>query len=194
MRGLEQIPWLYDLGLAVLERGSLGRWRRWLVEGASGRTLELGAGTGRDLPLYPAGQPVFALDPHRENVATALGRAPRVPHVLGRAEELPFRDGTFDTVVSSLVFCSVDDPRRGLEEIRRVLRPGGRLRMMEHVRAQGLPGRLQDFVQPAWTWATGGCRPNRETERLLQEAGFEIDPTSHRRRGNFVRLDARPGR
>jgi ubiquinone/menaquinone biosynthesis C-methylase UbiE len=194
MRGLEQIPWLYDLGLSFLERGRLGRWRRWLVEGATGRTLELGVGTGRDLPLYPSGQPVFGLDPHPQNVEASLARAPRVPLVLGRAETLPFRDGTFDTVVSSLVFCSVDDPVQGLREIRRVLRPGGRLRMMEHVRARGFAGRIQDLIQPAWTWATGGCRPNRETERTLAEAGFEIEPASRRRRGAFVRLDARPAR
>lgn len=193
MRGLEQIPWLYDLGLAVLERGRLGRWRRWLVEGTRGLTLELGAGTGRDLPLYPAGQAIVALDPRQENVATARRRAPTVPHLRARAEHLPFRDGVFDTVVSSLVFCSVDDPVAGLLEIRRVLRPGGRLRMMEHVRAEGrLWGWLQDVGQPGWTWLTGGCRPNRDTERVVREAGFEIDPASRRRSGAFVRFEASP--
>lgn len=192
MRGLEQIPWLYDLGLSWLERGNLGRWRRWLVAGTRGRTLELGAGTGRDLPLYPPGQPVIALDPHPENLATARRRAPAVPHVRARAEELPFRDGAFDTVVSSLVFCSVDDPVKGLAEIRRVLRPGGQLRMMEHVRARHrLHAWLQDLGQPAWTWLTGGCRPNRDTERLVREAGFEIEPASRRDRGIFVRFEAK---
>jgi ubiquinone/menaquinone biosynthesis C-methylase UbiE len=192
MRGLEQIPWLYDLGLAVLERGRLGRWRRWLVGGTRGRTLELGAGTGRDLPLYPQGQAVVALDPHPDNLETARRRAPAIPHVRACAEALPFKDGSFETVVSSLVFCSVDDPAAGLQEIRRVLRPGGRLRMMEHVRAEGrLWSWLQDVGQPGWTWVTGGCRPNRETERLVREAGFEIDPASRRRSGTFIRFEAR---
>jgi ubiquinone/menaquinone biosynthesis C-methylase UbiE len=192
MRGLEQIPWLYDLGLAVLERGRLGRWRRWLVGGTRGLTLELGAGTGRDLPLYPEGQVVVALDPHPDNLETARRRAPAIPHVRARAEALPFRDGSFETVVSSLVFCSVDDPAAGLQEIRRVLRPGGRLRMMEHVRAEGrLSSWLQDVGQPAWTWVTGGCRPNRETERLVREAGFEVDPATRRRSGTFIRFEAR---
>jgi ubiquinone/menaquinone biosynthesis C-methylase UbiE len=191
VRGLEQIPWLYDLGLSLLERGSLGRWRRWLVAGTRGRTLELGAGTGRDLPLYPPGQPVVALDPHPENIATARRRAPALPHVRARAEALPFRDASFDTVVSSLVFCSVDDPAASLGEIRRVLRRGGRLRMMEHVRAEGrFWSWLQDVGQPGWTWLTGGCRPNRDTEGLLREAGFAIDPGSRRRRGTFVRFEA----
>jgi ubiquinone/menaquinone biosynthesis C-methylase UbiE len=192
VRGLEQIPWLYDLGLSVLERGSLGRWRRWLVGGTRGRTLELGAGTGRDLPLYASGQPVIALDPHPGNLEAAVRRAPGVPHVRARAEALPFRDGSFDTVVSSLVFCSVDDPEAGLREIRRVLRPGGTLRMVEHVRSTGrFWARLQDLGQPAWTWITGGCRPNRDTQRIVGEAGFTINPASLRRRRTFVRFEAR---
>jgi ubiquinone/menaquinone biosynthesis C-methylase UbiE len=193
MRGLEQIPWLYDLGLSLLERGGLGRWRRWLVAGTRGRTLEIGAGTGRDLPLYPSSQAVVAIDPHPQNLAAARARAPEVPLVRARAEALPFRDGAFETAVSSLVFCSVSDPAAGLAEIRRVLRPGGRLRMMEHVRSHGpLLGRLMDLGQPTWTWLTGGCRPNRDTERLVRASGFEIDPASLRADGIMVRFEAAP--
>ena len=192
MRGLEQIPWLYDLGLALMERGRLGRWRRWLVGGTRGATLEIGVGTGRDLPLYPAGQPVVAIDPHPQNLAAARRRAHGAALVRARAEALPFRDGAFQTAVSSLVFCSVDDPVAGLAEIRRVLRPGGRLRMMEHVRSHGrLAGWLQDATQPAWTWLTGGCRPNRDTERLVRESGFELDPASLRAEGIMVRFEAK---
>jgi SAM-dependent methyltransferase len=192
LRGLEQIPWLYDLGQSWLERGWLGRERRWLVAGTRGRTLELGAGTGRNLPLYAAGQLVFALEPYAGNVGAARARAPSVPHLRGRAEALPFADASFDTVVSGLVFCSVDDPAAGLAEIRRVLRPGGRLRMLEHVRAESpLWARAQDLGQPGWTWLTGGCRPNRDTERSVRAAGFEIDPASRVRRGTFVRFEAR---
>ena len=190
MRGLERIPWLYDLGMALLERGGLGRWREWLAKGASGRTLDLGTGTGRDLPLYPPGVSAVALDPHPENLARARTRAPAAPLVLARAEALPFRDGVFDTVVCGLVLCSVDDPQRGLAEVRRVLRPGGSLRLLEHVRAPGLGGTLQDLAQPAWTALTGGCRPNRETVRAVAAAGFAIDPASVRARGVMRRLVA----
>lgn len=191
MRGVEQIPWLYDLGLALAERGGLGRWRAWLTRGARGRTLDLGTGTGHNLPLLAPRVALVAADPHRPNLGRARRRGPGVPLVLARAEALPFRDGAFDTVVAGLVLCSVDDPPRALAEIRRVLRPGGALRLLEHVRAPGLGGRLQDRVQPAWTWFTGGCHPNRETERTVEEAGFRIDPATRRARGNMRRLEAR---
>jgi ubiquinone/menaquinone biosynthesis C-methylase UbiE len=192
MRGLEQIPWLYDLGLALLERGRLGRWRAWLAGGVRGRVLDLGTGTGRNLPLLPRDAAAIAVDPHRANLARARRRAPRVPLVLARAEALPFRDGAFDTVVSGLVLCSVEDVPVALAEVRRVLAPSGTLRALEHVRGVGPLGALQDRVQPTWTTVTGGCHPNRETERALRDAGFEIDPASIRSRGVMQRLEARP--
>ncbi len=192
MRGIEQIPWLYDLGMALLEATGLGRWRRWLVSGARGRTLDLGCGTGRNLPLYADGASAVGLDPAWEPLLAARRRAPERPLVCGRAEALPFRDGTFDTVVSGLVFCSVSETSRGLAEVDRVLRPGGTLRMLEHVRAASpLQARLQDLAQPAWTWFTGGCHPNRETEAAVTAAGFEIDPETRRANGSMRRFVAR---
>jgi ubiquinone/menaquinone biosynthesis C-methylase UbiE len=191
MRGVEQIPWLYDLGMAALERAGLRRWREWLVKGTTGRTLDLGAGTGRDLPLYAPGVRAIAVDPHPQNLARARLRAPAVPLVLARAEALPFRDGVFDTVVSGFVLCSVTDPSAALAETRRVLRGGGTLRLLEHVRHLGLRGRVQDLLQPAWTALSGGCHPNRDTERAVAEAGFRIEPETVRARGTLRRLQAR---
>jgi ubiquinone/menaquinone biosynthesis C-methylase UbiE len=191
LRGLEQIPWLYDLSMAILERGGLRRWREWLVRGATGRTLDLGTGTGRDLPLYPPGVRTFAVDPHPENLRRARRRAPTVPFVLARAEALPFRKGTFDTVVSGLVLCSVSDQATALAEVRRVLRGGAALRLLEHVRHRGFRGTLQDLVQPAWTAVAGGCHPNRETEVAVKAAGFRIEPETVRARGAMRRLQAR---
>jgi ubiquinone/menaquinone biosynthesis C-methylase UbiE len=191
--GAEHIPWLYDLGMALTELRGLRRWRRWLVEGSAGRVLDLGTGTGRDLPLLPPGVRAVGVDPHRAGLRRARRRAPSVPLVVARAEALPFRDGAFDTVLSSLVLCSVDDPGRALAEIQRVLRPGGTFGMMEHVRAAGVLGRIQDLVQPAWTAIAGGCHPNRETERAVEAAGFRVVPGSRRARGVMRRLLARPG-
>ncbi|MBI3634744.1 MAG: class I SAM-dependent methyltransferase [Candidatus Rokubacteria bacterium] len=192
MRGLEQIPWLYDGLCALIERTGLGEWRRRLVAGARGRALDLGCGTGRNLPLYGPGVTVVGLDPAFDSLLRARRRAPGVPLVRASAEALPFRDGVFDTVVSGLVFCSVPNPRRGLAEVRRVLRPGGALRMLEHVRATTpWRARLQDVVQPAWTRWSGGCHPNRDTERTVAAAGFTIDAATRRAKGTMRLVEAR---
>jgi SAM-dependent methyltransferase len=193
MRGVEQIPWIYDALCGVVERFGLARWRRWLVAGAAGRVLDVGCGTGRNLPLYDAGARVIGLEPSPDTLAKARRRAPTARLVRGDCQALPFRDGAFDTVVSGLVFCSVPDPARGLAEVRRVLRPGGALRMLEHVRAtRGLKALVQDRWQPAWTAITGGCHWNRDTERAVEAAGFRIDAVTRRARGDMRRFVARP--
>jgi ubiquinone/menaquinone biosynthesis C-methylase UbiE len=192
MRGVEQIPWVYDLLVGLFERTGLGRWRRWHAEGASGRTLDLGCGTGRSLPLYPASARPFALDPEIRLLLRARKRAPLVPFVLARAEALPFPRGAFDTAAVSLVFCSVADPPKGLAEIRRVLAPGGTLRMLEHVRPDGLGGRLADLIQPSWTFVAGGCHPNRRTEEAVAAAGFALEPGKRRISSTLRRFVARP--
>lgn len=193
MRGVEQIPWLYDAMCAWLEWTGLERWRAWLVEGARGRVLDVGCGTGRNLPRYAEGTFVVGVEPSEDALQRARTRAPNVPLVRGSAEALPFRDGAFDTAVSGLVFCSVPDPGKGLREVKRVLKPGGTLRMLEHVRStRPLVARWQDFIQPGWTKVAGGCHPNRDTEATVREAGFEVDAQSRRARGNMRRFSAQP--
>ncbi|MGH7312325.1 MAG: class I SAM-dependent methyltransferase [Candidatus Rokuibacteriota bacterium] len=192
MRGIEQIPWLYDALCALCEWRGLGRWRRWLAGGARGRTLDLGSGTGRNLPLIPGGARAVGLDPAWDALQRAGQRAPSALLVQARAEALPFRDGAFDTVVSGLVLCSVADPGRALGEARRVLQSGGQLRMLEHVRSTTpWKARLQDRLQPLWTRLTGGCYPNRETEQLVEAAGFAIEAEGRRARGVLRRFTAR---
>lgn len=193
MRGLEQIPWVYDAVMWAAEHGRLRHWRAWLVGGAAGRILEIGCGTGRNLPLYRGASRIVAIDPHFDPLRKARRRAPGVPLVQARAEALPFQPGTFDTVVSSLVYCSVTDPPAALEETRRVLAPGGTLRMLEHVRSEhAWAARVQDLVQPTWTWLTGGCHPNRTTEETVRRAGFLVDEASRRARGLLRRFSASP--
>jgi ubiquinone/menaquinone biosynthesis C-methylase UbiE len=132
------------------------------------------------------------VDPCPQSLARARRRSPGTPLVRARAEALPFKDGAFDTVVSGLVLCSVEDPPRAASEILRVLAPGGTVRALEHVRST-IPwkARMQDFTQPAWTALSGGCHPNRATERTIEEAGLVIDPATRRARDTMRRFEAR---
>ncbi len=175
MRGVEQVPWLYDLGLAFLEATGLGGWRKWLVglDGRAARVLDLGCGTGRNLPTLAArATSVIGADPCLDALRRARGREPRALLVRARAEALPFRDAA-------------------LAEVRRVMTPGATLRLLEHVRStHRWQARLQDLAQPAWTWFTGGCRPNRETEAAVIAAGFAIEPGTRRARGSMRRMVA----
>ncbi len=192
MRGIEHIPWAYDAICAFAEWRGLACWRRWLVAGARGRTLDLGCGTGRNLPLYPSHVCAVGVDPGHDGLSRARRRAPDALFVRAAAEALPFRDGVFDTVVAGLVLCSVSDPSRALAETRRVLRPDGELRALEHVRSRHPWGaRWQDMIQPAWTWLAGGCHPNRDTERTVEAAGFVIGDEGRRAQGNMRRFAAR---
>ena len=190
MRGIEQIPWLYDLGMHFMPR--IARWRRELAVLACGDVLEIGCGTGQMLPLYREATGVVAFDPNRASLDRARRRCPGAGLLVADAQRIPFTDASFDTVVSGLVFCSVPDAERGLAEVRRVLRPGGRLLMLEHVHASGRFGRwLLDAMQPPWTWITGGCHPNRDTESVVRQAGFRIESEHYRARGLMRRFVAR---
>jgi ubiquinone/menaquinone biosynthesis C-methylase UbiE len=164
----------------LLERAVSGVERPYRQEtagGARGRVLEVGAGTGANLEHYPPGTWIVALepDPHmtRELRKRAAGRPVRV--VSGSAQSLPFRDGAFDTVVASLVLCSVPDPDGAVRELRRVLAPEGTVRFYEHVRSAD-PGlaRRQDRWERTWGWFSGGCHPNRDTLATLRAGGFDV--------------------
>lgn len=190
MRGIEQIPWLYDLSMSLMP--GVQRWQRSLAKLARGRVLEVGCGTGQMLPLYPGSVELFGLDPNPDALVRARRRAPQAGILRASAEQLPFPDASFDTVVSGLVFCSVSDPALGLAEIRRVLKRDGRLLMLEHVHAENRAGRwLLDTLQPPWTLLTGGCHPNRETEKSVENAGFCIERAHYKARGVMRHFVAR---
>ncbi|ASW54929.1 class I SAM-dependent methyltransferase [Plantactinospora sp. KBS50] len=156
-------------------------YRRRLVAGLAGRVLEVGAGTGRNLPHYPAAVTgVLAVEPEPLLRAEAerAGTAAPVPVTVvdGVADALPAADGEYDAVVFSLVLCSVPDQAAALAEARRVLRPGGQLRFLEHVRAEpGALRRVQRVVDATvWPWFAGGCHTGRDTLGAVREAGFEV--------------------
>jgi SAM-dependent methyltransferase len=174
----------YDRMTAGTERAGLAEMRRELLATASGRVLELGAGTGHNLEHYTDAVTELVMtepDPHmalrlRERLAKEPPAAGNPTVVEASAETLPFDDVSFDTVVATLVLCSVGDPQRALAEARRVLVEGGRLLYIEHVRSTrpGL-GRWQDRLERPWGFLAGGCHPNRPTDQALADAGFWID-------------------
>jgi ubiquinone/menaquinone biosynthesis C-methylase UbiE len=155
------------------------RHRDELIRGLAGRVLEIGAGTGLNLPRYGEAARVVAVEPEptMARMASVRGReaAAHVEVLRGVAEALPFRDDAFDAVAACYVLCSVADPASALAELRRVLRPGGPLRVYEHVRS-GDPrwARVQDLITPVWHRFGCNCHPNRNTAALLEAAGFEV--------------------
>jgi ubiquinone/menaquinone biosynthesis C-methylase UbiE len=170
---------LYDPVGASAERRWMGGRRRRLLAGARGAVLEIGGGTGANLAHYRDVDRVTIAEPDpfmRNRIDPKLEDA-RVPVEVSAAgaEALPFPDGSFDTVVSTLVLCTVPDQEAALDEVRRVLRPGGRLLFIEHVRAAGSAARWQDRLEPLWRRLLGGCHPNRDTVAAIEEAGFEIE-------------------
>lgn len=169
----------YDRLNRSMERRLLARLRARLVGPLRGQVVEIGAGTGANFPFYAEGVEVVATEPDpfmlRRAREKATSSAAHIDPRPGPAERLPFPDGTFDHAVSTLVLCTVSDPVQSLAEIRRVLKPDGRLHFIEHVRADGRVGRVQDVIRPVWRWIGAGCTVNRRTGELIAAAGFTIE-------------------
>lgn len=181
--GYDRIARHYDRALGLLEAGFLGRCRGRLLARAGGRVLDVGVGTGLNFAHYPPGLEVTGIDLSPEMLMIARERAERLGQAIELREmdvqALAFPDAAFDTVVSSLVFCAVPDPARGLREVLRVLRPGGSVLMLEHVRSCNLClGWLLDRLNPLTVrWFSEHI--NRDTGRALREAGaWAVEETS----------------
>jgi ubiquinone/menaquinone biosynthesis C-methylase UbiE len=174
---------LYNALVWAGEHTTLGRWRTQALAPANGRLLIVGLGPGYDLKhLPPEVTDVVAVEPaaamrrisQRRITRHLTGQRP-VQLIAGVGEHLPLADESVDSALCALVLCSVDQPVSTLREIRRVLRPGGVLCVLEHVRAaEGTRfGRLQDRAAPAWSRIAGGCQPHRRTRGFFEAAGFD---------------------
>ncbi len=171
-------PYVYRLGMPMFDRLFYRRYRRAAMSHATGRLLIVGVGPGTDLMfLPPAVTSVAAIEPEAamRRMAGALARRCGVDVDIldGVGESIPFPDNSFDSVHVGLVLCSVDDVAATLGEIRRVLVPGGRLVVLEHVRGEGVMGRFQDLIAKPWSWLASGCEPNRRTVEAIAAAGFD---------------------
>jgi ubiquinone/menaquinone biosynthesis C-methylase UbiE len=164
--------------MPVFDKLFYNRYRRDALSEATGRLLMIGVGPGTDLAFLPpavtavaAVEPVASFRRMASAVAERCGIA--VDIVDAVAESIPFPDNSFDSVHVALVLCSVDDVAATLGEIRRVLAPGGRLVVLEHVRGDGAMGRFQDLIAKPWSWLASGCHPNRRTIDAIAAAGFD---------------------
>jgi ubiquinone/menaquinone biosynthesis C-methylase UbiE len=170
---------IYDRMTAAAEEAGFRAYRQQLLRTAKGRVLEIGAGTGANLPFYGADVELTLAEPE-EPMARRLAKRlheqrPNATIVHAPAEQLPFADAQFDTVVSTLVLCTVADQPRALRELRRVLKPGGRLLFMEHVRSDDPKvARWQDRLNGVNRFVAYGCNCNRSTLDGIRAADFTI--------------------
>jgi len=169
--------WLLDLSM---RHRDLVPYRQRTIAAARGMVLEIGVGSGLNLTLYSRDvNRVYAIDPSSELLKFALRRnteAVDTVLVRGSAEMLPFKNGTFDAIVTTWTLCTIPNPRKALTEMRRVLDSRGRLLFVEHGRApdRGV-ARWQDWLTPLWKRISGGCHLNRKVDELIREAGFRVD-------------------
>jgi ubiquinone/menaquinone biosynthesis C-methylase UbiE len=204
MMNTEMLPmsWLfapfYDLLMKNTEAAGLGQWRQTLLREAYGRVLEIGGGTGANLSYYTGSVEQVVITEPDPGMKRQLDQKFRELNksnfqtANAKAEDLPFEEASFDTVVSTLVLCTVDDPDKSLEEIFRVLRPGGKLLFLEHVHAHDNPGRAkwQGRIEPVWKHFAGGCHLTRDTLKTIERTGFTIEAVTRaslRKAPSFIR-------
>jgi ubiquinone/menaquinone biosynthesis C-methylase UbiE len=198
---------LYDVFFKSVEEAGLREMRRELLRETRGRTIDVGSGTGANLELYPADVDLVMVepDPHMSRqLERKLGESGRTAEfVQAGAEDLPFEDASFDTAVFTLVLCTVPNPRAALAEVSRILKPGGRLLFLEHVRAED-PGlaRWQDRLEKPWRFVGDGCHCNRDTVATIESSPLRLEDVERGQlpkappitrplaRGSAVRADA----
>ncbi len=171
------LPRLLDL---VMRHPQARRYRRRVIPRAQGRVLEIGAGSGLNLPLYgPQVSHLFALEPSAQLTKMARRKIKRlrlpVEFLANSAEAIPLPDHSVDTVVTTWTLCTIPDPVKALQEVRRVLKPDGLLIFVEHGRApEPKVVAWQDRLTPFWKRCAGGCHLNRKIDHLVREGGFNI--------------------
>jgi ubiquinone/menaquinone biosynthesis C-methylase UbiE len=185
----------YDRQISFFERILFGGGREWVCSRAEGQVLELAAGTARNLPFYPDGIKLTAVELSPEMLMIARKRAKRLSRGVelreGDVQDLDFPDESFDTVVCTLGLCTIPDPRRAVAEARRVLRPGGRLLLLEHVRSPSTPVRAVQRMLDPLAVRFEGDHLTREPLEYLEAEGFEVERLERSKWGIVERVVAR---
>ena len=185
----------YEKQIAFFERLLFAGGRQWVCGQARGDVLELAAGTARNLPYYPADVTLTGIELSEQMLAIGRRRANELGREadlrLGDAQALDFPDQSFDTVVCTLGLCTIPDPRRAIAEARRVLRPGGRILLLEHVRSPSLPIRLLEQVLEPFAVRFAADHLTREPLDYLAAEGFEIEQLERSKWGIVERVKAR---
>lgn len=169
----------YDFLMGPLEKRKFLRIRKGLLSKATGSVLELGAGTGVNFPLYEGVKKVTAIEPSQHMIKCSLSKKKQsvvpIDIVQADAEVLPFGANTFDTVVATLVFCTIPNPEKAILELKRVCKHDGKILLFEHVKMENhFLSVLQDLLTPAWKKICDGCCLNRDTLKLLKAHGLTI--------------------
>lgn len=187
-------PKVYDKAMRPLEKTQLEKVRADLIRRAQGRVLEIGFGTGANFRYYRNVERIDAIEPNpamSKQAASQIKKSP-IPIYTYRAiaEELPFTDNTFDSVVATLVFCTIPDPIRAMQEICRVSRPGAKILLFEHVKMnQKILGHTQEALTPIWRKICDGCHLNRDTLGLVEQSGLDIQKVSSNYGGLFLTIE-----
>ncbi|PIC55941.1 SAM-dependent methyltransferase [Sporosarcina sp. P12(2017)] len=186
-------PKIYDMAMKPLEATRFKKVRTELIRNAQGNVLEIGSGTGINFPYYQQAKHVTAVEPNPQMSRRAMrrGRNAHVPITLyeANAESLPFADHTFDTVISTLVFCTIPNPLLALKEIQRVSKPGATILFFEHVKMkQPNLAKAQDLLNPLWEKVCDGCQLNRDTLSMIVDSGIYVEDMESLYEGLFLSI------
>jgi ubiquinone/menaquinone biosynthesis C-methylase UbiE len=185
----------FDRKIAAAEKGPFAGGREWIGDRATGRILDVATGTGRNLPHFPASATVTGIDLSPAMLSLARQRAGDLGRDValeqGDAEQLPYEANTFDTVVCALSLCSIPDPAAAVGEMKRVLIPGGRLLLVDHIRSTWPPIFAAQWLLERITIRTSGEHFTRRPLTVVESAGFEIVEVERLRAGTIERVNAR---
>lgn len=185
----------YDFFMSPLEKEQFKRIRKELLTKATGQVLEIGSGTGINFPLYNDVDKVVATEPSLDMIERSQLKYQQsvvpIEIVQASAEALPFVEDSFDSVVATLVFCTIPNPEKAVQELIRVCKPGGKILLFEHVKLENrLLGWLQEFLTPTWKKICDGCCLNRDTLTLLKGSKLTINEVKSYYNGLFIYIEA----